>query len=91
MVKGDEPQTAIDFINTSVQSNIDNKKEAVNDHPELAEAIKAMKESGLISSENIVKVDSSETGDARVVAQLKKVIDEIVVEENQGTKRFNVP
>ena len=68
MVKGDEPQTAIDFINNSVQSNIDNKKEAVNDHPELAEAIKAMKEGGLISSENIVKVDSSETGDARVVA-----------------------
>jgi hypothetical protein len=91
-VKGEDAQTSIDFINRSVQSHIEDKKEAINDHPELADAIRSLSEGGLISSENVLSVNTSEIEpNARVVGQIKKLIDEIVVEENQGTKRFNVP
>jgi len=66
-----------------VSSHIDEKKEAVNDHQELAEAIKSLSESALIGTENVLKIDSSETdANKRVVDQLKKLIDEVVVEEN---------
>jgi hypothetical protein len=66
-----------------VQSHIDDKKEAVNDHPELSDAIKSLKESALIGTENVLKIQSSETdANKRVVDQLKKLIDEVVVEEN---------
>lgn len=66
-----------------MQNHIDEKKEAVNDHPELAEAIKSLSEGALIGTENVLKMESGETdANKRVVDQIKKLIDEVVVEEN---------
>ena len=52
-----------------MQSHIDEKKEAVNDHQELAEAIKSLSESALIGTANVLKMQSGET-DAN-----KRVVD----------------
>lgn len=66
-----------------MQNHIDEKKEAVNDHPELAEAIKSLREGALIGAANVLKMQSGETdANKRVVDQIKKLIDEVVVEEN---------
>tara|TARA_B110000285_G_C15002101_1_gene551949 strand:+ start:497 stop:655 length:159 start_codon:yes stop_codon:yes gene_type:complete len=51
-----------------VQSHLDDKKEAVNDHPELSEAITALKESALVGVDNVIKViDGEEDANKRVV------------------------
>jgi len=55
-----------------VQSHIDDKKAPVgDDHQELADAIKNLGEGKMIGTENVLKIESSETDpNKRVVDQL---------------------